>query len=315
MKALVIGGNGFIGSHVVDRLLREGHKVRVFDRQQDQFRDPLPGVEYHFGNFSNRMALLEAMIGVDVIFHLVSTTFPGTADFDPRTDVQENLVDTLNLLDAMQSISLSRILFLSSGGTVYGVPNQVPIPESHPLQPIGSYGIVKTAIESYLSMYHRAGKLSPVIIRASNPYGPRQSHSGVQGVISTFMRNIHAGDQIEIWGDGSVVRDYLDVTDLAALCVKAAGSDKVGAYNAGSGVGTSITEIVDLLRAVTGRDIQPMYKPGRSLDVPQSILDTSRAHHAFNWHCQTELQPGLRRMWEWLQNDKTRQRFGADRTM
>ena len=131
MKVLVVGGSGFIGSHVVDRLLIHGHSVRVFDRQPERFRGPLPKVDYCYADFADRMALVEALTGMDAVYHLLSTTVPGTADLDPKTDVQDNLIGTINLLDSMQRLGLSRILFLSSGGTVYGVPDTIPIPETH----------------------------------------------------------------------------------------------------------------------------------------------------------------------------------------
>ncbi len=166
MKVLVIGGCGFIGSHLVDVLLENGHTVRVFDRQPERFREPLNGVEYQFGNFGDKMAIIEALSGVDAVAHLVSTTFPGTADLDPITDVQDNLVGTLALLDAMVDLGVLRLLFLSSGGTVYGPPEVVPIPETHPLRPINSYGIVKSSIEHYLAMHRRKYGLAATSMRA-----------------------------------------------------------------------------------------------------------------------------------------------------
>lgn len=301
MKILVLGGCGFIGSHVVDQLLASGHKARVFDRQPERFRAPLPCVDYRMGQFGDRMALIEALSGVDAVIHLVSTTFPGTADLDPRTDVQDNLAGTIALLDCMVGLGVSRILFLSSGGTVYGIPEILPIPESHRLDPINSYGIVKVAIESYLEMYRRTRGLSPVIMRASNPYGPRQGHKGVQGVITTFLSRVMADEHIEIWGDGSVVRDYLNVTDLAKLCVKAICSEAQGPYNAGSGVGTSINDIVGVVRRATGKKIDPIYKAGRSVDVPQSVLDISRARRDFSWAPDGDLGEGVADTWAWMQ--------------
>jgi len=300
MKVLVIGGSGFIGSHVVDRLLAHGHSVRVFDRQPERFRPPLPQVEYRYGEFADRMALVEALSGADTVFHLLSTTVPSTADLDPATDVRDNLVGTINLLDSMQRLGLYRILFLSSGGTVYGIPDTLPIPEAHALRPINSYGIVKATIEHYLEMYRRVRGFSPVIIRGSNPFGPRQTHSGVQGVISTFLRRVLERQPLEIWGDGSVVRDYLEVGDLAELCVCAATSDKEGAYNAGSGHGLSINQVVEAIRNVTDLDFKVVYKPGRPVDVPRSVLDCSRAKNDFAWECKTEFESALRSTWDWL---------------
>jgi UDP-glucose 4-epimerase len=302
MKVLVVGGCGFIGSHAVDQLLIHGHSVRVFDRQPERFRAPLPRVDYCYADFADRMALVEALSGMDAVYHLLSTTVPGTADLDPKTDVQDNLIGTINLLDSMQRLGLSRILFLSSGGTVYGVPDTIPIPETHALRPINSYGIVKATIEHYLEMYRRTRGLSPIIVRASNPFGPRQAHSGVQGVISTFLRRIQAGQPLEIWGDGTVVRDYLEVGDLAELCVIAGTSDKEGAYNAGSEQGLSISEIVDAIRKVTDSGFRVVYKPGRAIDVQCSVLDCSRAKKDFGWECKTDFVSGLRRTWDWLRH-------------
>jgi UDP-glucose 4-epimerase len=300
MKILVVGGSGFVGSHIVDRLLAHQHSVRVFDRQPERFRGPLQGVDYRYADFANVMALVEALSGVDAVFHLLSTTVPGTADLDPKTDVHDNLIGTISLLDSMQLLGISRILFLSSGGTVYGIPDVVPIPETHPLRPINSYGIVKATIELYLEMYRRTRGLSPIIIRASNPFGPRQTHSGVQGVISTFLRRVLAGQPIEIWGDGSVVRDYLEVGDLAELCVSAGTSGKEGAYNAGSGNGLSVNEIVQAIRSATGADFQTIFKPSRQIDVPYSVLDCTRAKRDFGWVCSTSFEAGLRGSWSWL---------------
>jgi UDP-glucose 4-epimerase len=300
MKVLVIGGSGFIGSHVVDKLLAHRHSVRVFDRRPERFRAPLTGVDYRFGEFADEMTLVEALAGIDVVYHLVSTTVPGTADLDPKTDVRDNLIGTINLLESMQRLGLSRILFLSSGGTVYGIPEVVPIPETHPLRPVNSYGIVKAAIEHYLEMYRRTRGFSPVIVRASNPFGPRQEHSGVQGVVSTFLRRILVGEPIEIWGDGTVVRDYLEVSDLAELCARAGTSDREGAYNAGSGHGLSVNDVVEAVRNVTGADAKVIYKPARPVDVPRSVLDCSRAKNEFGWECQTGFDSGLSNTWNWL---------------
>jgi UDP-glucose 4-epimerase len=304
MKTLVVGGTGFIGSHIVDALLRAGHSVRVFDRQPEKFRAPIPGVDYRFGSFLDRMSLIEAMVGSDVILHLVSTTFPGTANLDPKTDVQENLIGTLGLLDSMVSLGIRRILYLSSGGTVYGSPEVVPIPETHPLRPINSYGIVKVGIENYLELYRKTKGLSPVVIRASNPYGPRQAHLGVQGVISTFLRRVQAGEKIEVWGDGTVTRDYLYVSDLAELCAKAVSGEVEGAVNAGSGKGTTINEIIECISGVTKIDIKPVYLEGRAVDVPLSVLNVEKAAKSFNWRSQTELEHGIKNTWQWL-NEKS----------
>ena len=299
MRILVIGGSGFIGSHVVDALLDAGHSVRIFSRHPERFRSALPKVDYHLGDFRDRMSLAEALTGVDAVFHVLSTTFPGTANLDPKTDVRDNLVGTLELIETMLELKISRLLFVSSGGTVYGVPEQVPIPESHPLHPINSYGIVKVAIEQFLEMYRRTRGLSPIIIRVSNPFGPRQGHTGVQGVVSTFLDRVATGKEIEIWGDGSVVRDFIDVRDLAELCVLAGTSEQEGTYNAGSGVGTSLNELLDVIRQATKKDVIINFKPARLIDVPISILDCSHAVREFAWKPKRTLREGIDNAWEW----------------
>lgn len=299
MRVLVIGGNGFVGSHVVDALISSGHNVRVFGRNPDRFRDPLPNVDYRQGDFRDRMSIAEALIGVDAVFHMVSTTFPGTANLDPKIDVQENLIGTLALIETMLGLGITRLLFVSSGGTVYGVPERVPIPEDHPLRPINSYGIVKVAIEHFIEMYRRTRGLSPIVIRASNPYGPRQGHTGVQGVVSTFIDNISSGRPIEIWGDGSVVRDFIDVRDLADLCVLAGTSSREGVYNAGSGIGTSLKELLVVIQQVVPQKIAVSFKPSRLIDVPVSILDCTRAKQDFGWRPTRELLEGIEDTWDW----------------
>lgn len=300
MKTLVLGGCGFIGSHIVDQLVASGHSVRVFDRYPEKYRPPVSGVDYIFGDFRDSMALIEALVDVEVVYHLISVTFPGTAALDPQTDVRDNILPTLGLLDAMAKFGVSRLLYLSSGGTVYGIPETVPTPESHPLRPINSYGIVKSAIEHYIGLYSRTHGMRPVIIRPSNPYGPRQGHVGIQGVITTFLNRVVQNEPIEVWGDGSVVRDYIYVEDLARLCVAVADSGKVGIFNGGSGQGSSIREIIEHIERATGRVLNPAFKPARPVDVPRSVLDMSLVMKEFEWRCTTELQDGVAKSWEWM---------------
>lgn len=304
MRALVLGGCGFIGSHLVDHLLAAGHKVRVFDRVPESFRQPLPHVEYRLGDFLDASLLAEALEGVDVVYHLISTTVPSTSNLNPVADVQSNLIGTLQLLNLMVQKQVSKIVFLSSGGTVYGIPESVPIPETHPLRPICSYGVVKVAIENYLHMFHNLHGLEYVILRASNPYGERQGHAGVQGVIGTFIKKIITSEPIVIWGDGSVVRDFVYVGDLAELCVLAGQTKDVGIFNVGSGVGSSINGIIDVLASVTGRPIEPTYRAGRGYDVPCVILNIESAKSKFNWASNIELYDGLQKTWSWCCKDK-----------
>ncbi|MEH6636968.1 MAG: NAD-dependent epimerase/dehydratase family protein [Halioglobus sp.] len=300
MRALVLGGNGFIGSHLTDALLAAGHKVRVFDRGPELYRAPLRNVDYRFADFGDFSALAEALQDIDIIYHLISTTVPSTSNLDPVGDIQGNLVNTVKLLQLMVSKNIVRIVYLSSGGTVYGVPDVSPIPETHALNPICSYGVTKVAIENYLYMYQSLHQIKPAILRPSNPYGERQGHAGVQGIVGTFLNKTKSGERIEIWGDGSVIRDFICVTDLAELGVKVGQSDFCGVLNVGSGSGCSIHDLVDALAVVTGNEIEPQFLPGRAYDVPEIVLDISKANREMAWQPRIQLQAGLRRTWQWL---------------
>ena len=300
MNVLVLGGNGFIGSHIVDRLLLEGHMVRVLSHSPEKYRKPIPEVEYHISSFENTTSLVKALEGIDIVYHLISTTLPSTSNQDLVFDIESNLITTVQLLNLMKNSGVSRIVFLSSGGTVYGVPEMSPIPETHPKNPICSYGVVKLAIENYLQMFQSLYDIDALILRVSNPYGEHQGFSSFQGVIGTFLRKVMEQETVEIWGDGSVVRDFIYIKDLADFCVKAGTSNKTGIYNIGSGLGYSINDIVSSISKITGVSIAPVYKSSRSYDVPISILDVSKAYEAFNWKAETSLNTGINQTWDWL---------------
>ncbi len=298
MKTLVLGGTGFIGSYVVDRLIAQGHQVRVFSRAAERFRSPLPEVDYRLADFNDIPALIEALDGVDVVFHLISTTTPATSNVDPIFDLESNLVNTVRLLQLIRDSGVRKLVYLSSGGTVYGIPEILPISEEHPLRPICSYGVVKVAVENYLHMFHQLYGLDYVVLRASNPYGERQGHYGVQGVIGTFLNKIMKGEELEIWGDGGLVRDFLYVEDLAGLCVAAGESDKVGVYNGGSGKGHSIEEVRGFVEQAVGRKVPVNRRESRNFDVPRVVLDISKAGRDFNWRPDVDLAAGIKITWD-----------------
>ena len=300
MKVLVLGGNGFIGSHVVDQLLLDGHSVRVFGRRPEVFRDSLKDVEYFLSSFDNKQALSEALVGIDIVYHLISSTVPSNSNNQPVFDITSNLVNTIHLLDLMRHLKVQRIVYLSSGGTVYGNPELIPISEEHGLKPVCSYGVVKVAIENYLFMYQKLYNIQPLVLRVSNPYGERQLGKNLQGVIGAFIKRIIDGDAIEVWGNGKVVRDFIYVKDLAKLCVLAGKSRKTGIYNAGSGSGNSIRDIISVIENVTGKNLEPQFKEGRPYDVPVSILDIDKARSDFDWNPTISLEVGIRETWNWF---------------
>jgi UDP-glucose 4-epimerase len=299
MMILAVGGSGFIGSYVVEQLLAAGHQVRAMSRGAPRYRQESPRLSLVTADVRDPHALRAALRGCDAVVHMASTTLPATGDINPKGDIADNLVATVDLLESMRDLGIRRLLYLSSGGAVYGVPEIVPIPETHPLRPINSYGIVKVAAESYIELFARSAGLSPVILRPSNPYGPRQGRKGLQGLVNTLMSHAIGGEPVQIWGDGSVVRDYLHVRDLARLCGLAIGSPVEGVFNAGSGQGTSVREMIELVSAATGRRIDAQFGPARAVDVPVSILDNAAAGRSFGWRPEIDLAEGLSSTWQW----------------
>ena len=299
-RILVLGGNGFIGSHLVKALASNGWNVRVFNRPQQQLEPPLHGVNYRYADFADSVIVAEALVDVDIVIHLISTTVPATANLDPVADIQGNLISTVNLLQQMREIGVKRLVYMSSGGTVYGNAKTIPISEEQARAPLSSYGIVKVAIENYIAMFSALYGLQPLILRASNPYGPSQGHLGVQGVIPTFFQRIIAGEEIRIWGDGSTVRDYLYISDLISFLVKAIQKDLTGIYNVGSGEGASLQDILVLIEKISGRQANVKYLPSRGFDVQKVILNINKARQALNWEPIVSLPEGCERYWKWV---------------
>jgi UDP-glucose 4-epimerase len=300
MNTLVLGGNGFIGSHLVDLLLQNNHFVRVVDKFPERFRKPLDGVDYRIIHFDDKAELVESLTNIDIVYHCISTTVPSTSSLDPVFDIQSNLVNSVSLLNMMVKAEIKRIVFLSSGGTVYGNPTETPTRETHPLRPISSYGIVKVAIENYLSMYETLYNIKPVILRASNPYGPRQGHFQTQGVISTFLKSIKSNKELIVWGTGDIVRDYIYIDDLVKFCYQASISDTCGVFNVGSGRGASINEIIDIISQITNIVPNTKYYPQRVFDVQRIILDISKTAETFQWTPKISLKEGIRCMWDYI---------------
>ena len=302
MNVLVLGGSGFIGSHVVGRLAHSGLKVRVLNRAPGRFRPLQTGVEYIDADFRDRTSILEALSNIDVVIHLVSASVPGTAALNPQADVSDNLMPTISLLEAMTRLKAHKLIYLSSGGTVYGIPENVPIKETEPLHPICSYGIVKVAIEQYIRLYAREHGIAATILRPSNIYGPRQGHTGQQGVVGTFLHRAMNDEPIRVWGDGSVVRDYLYVDDLAALCMRCVTSQATGVFNAGYGKGLAINDVIEQISVVTGKKLHVSYCEGRKYDVPVSVLDITAARQVFGWSPRTDFVSGVMQQWNWLRS-------------
>jgi UDP-glucose 4-epimerase len=302
MKCLILGGAGFLGSHIADQLVATGHDIRLFDRFEavkTNIQHLVPKYELVQGDFGNHAIINDATRGIDVVYHLISTTLPKTSNDDMAFDLSTNVVSTLALLDACKANGVKKVIFISSGGTVYGTPLEIPIPETHPTDPICSYGIHKLAIEKYLHLYHYLHGLEYGVMRVANPYGERQRPDGAQGAVAVFLGKMLRNEPIEIWGDGSVVRDYLYVHDVAVAAEKLAtylpSPNAPRTFNIGAGHGLSLLQVVDGLAKALNKAPQVKFAPARKLDVPSNVLDISAAQQHLKWSPAVSFEEGLRR--------------------
>jgi UDP-glucose 4-epimerase len=311
MKCVIFGGGGFIGSTIADRFLLEGHQLRIFERPRVQpyrkFSDN-KSIEWVTGDILSNHDLNAAIEGMDVVLHLVSTTLPKSSNDDPIYDVQSNVVGTLQMLNSMVANNVRKIIFISSGGTVYGIPKYLPIDEQHPTDPLVSYGITKLMIEKYLRMFESLHGIKAITLRVANPYGERQRIETAQGAVGVFLHHALKNIPIEIWGDGSVTRDYIYISDVAEAFVNALNySGPNNVFNISSGQGISLNELISLLEDVLGKTIERRYLPSRPFDVPVSILNNKLAHEQLNWTPLTSMSNGLSRTAVWMEKELTNQ--------
>lgn len=308
MAILVIGGCGFIGAHIVAALEQRDDDLIVLDRHAHTALNNSKAtyIQGEYGNLNDLEKVFESH-DITQVVHLAASTVPGNSNRDPRFDVMTNVHATLGLLDLCLQFKVRKVLYLSSGGAVYGIPNTTPVAEGHPTQPVSSYGITKLTIEKYLHLYRHLHGLDYVAIRPANPYGPGQSPDAEQGVIGVFAWRILHGEELVVWGDGSVVRDYFHVRDLARLCVAALHSPANGIFNAGSGVGRTLLEVIAALEARLGARARVRHTPGRALDVPRIVLDSRLAQSTFGWHAEVGFNEGLDETRDWLLGDYTNQ--------
>ncbi|WP_046528780.1 MULTISPECIES: NAD-dependent epimerase/dehydratase family protein [Cellulomonas] len=299
-ECLVVGGNGFIGSHVVDALAARGHAVTAFDRfgrTRSQFT--AADVRAVSGDFLNVDDVRHAVEGHDTVVHMLSTTDPATAENDPTLDIRTNVAASIELFRACVDAGVSRVVFASTGGAIYGDQDREVFGEEDPALPVSPYAIGKLTIESYLRYFRRKYGLASTVVRISNPYGPRQNPQKRQGVIPIFLRRLADGLPVTIYGDGSMVRDYVYVTDVAEMVADVAeGTPRHDTYNLGSGSGSSLEDIVRTIGEVTGRDVRREYAPRPATFVDHVTLATARFEAEFPSRPRTSLAEGIRLTWE-----------------
>lgn len=296
MKILVIGGTGFIGRHLCP-FLGKDNQVLVMarnPRDHDDSNRTGSNISYVKGDITDRDQVFAAMKGMDYVVHLASTVIPSTSNADPIFDVQTNLVGALNILDAAVEHKIKKLVFLSSGGTVYGEGTGKPFKEDDPTNPICSYGIVKLAIEKYIQMYHQLYGVPYAILRVSNPYGPGQLGEKPLGVVSIFLDRVKRNQPIEIWGDGSTSRDFIHIDDLmSAIGSVIASPSNHLLINIGSGKLVSIQDLISLISEIVGNQPNVSYQPSRGFDVDSVHLSIGKARSEIDWTPKVGLRHGI----------------------
>lgn len=298
MRSLVIGGSGFLGSHAVEALLRAGHEVDVLDLLPPRVKQK--DVLYLQGDMTNPDHLSAAIKDCEYVFHYGTTTIPKTSIEDPFLDHQ-NLLAAVRILRACRARGVSKIVFASSGGTVYGTPDSLPIPEDAPLRPRSPYAKTKVEIENRLEEARRLYGQEYLILRYANPYGPLQDPHGKMGVVSIVLGLLRDGRAPTLYGDGTQTKDFVYATDAAEAAVEPLRHAGSAILNVGSGKGTSIRDLFSLMREGTGIDFAPRVAPPVAGDEPSCVLDIRRIR-SHGWEPKVDLRTGLRLTWEWIQS-------------
>jgi UDP-glucose 4-epimerase len=303
-RVLITGGTGFIGSHIADYFMANGWDVIILGHGTPP-PDPLRSdLRFIRGRVGDRMLLEQIFcLGLDGVIHSACTTFPTSSNEDKVTDARTNLLESLQLFECSVKHKVPKLIFASSGGAIYGIPQQLPIPEESPTNPICSYGIVKLALEKYLELYRGLHGLNYVSLRISNPYGPRQDPNGKQGVISVFAAKMLQRKPLTLWGKGDAVRDFVHVRDIARLFYLAMLSKEQGVFNAGSGVGITINDLIYIMSAELGVIPNIIRLEARKSDVPATVLNCRKARHSFGWVPEIPLEQGIREVGVWLSNE------------
>ncbi len=291
---LLFGGGGFIGSHLVERLHQE-YDITVFDKKYFSRKNIQPfenEIDIVEGDFQNCDDWLNLVQDADYIIHLAWSTLP--ASVNAAYDIQSNVLPTVKLLEVLKETGRAQLIFVSSGGTVYGKKARSPILEGEGNSPICSYGLTKLMVEKYLYLYNHLYDVDYRIARLSNPYGERQENIKTQGLISTSLVHLINSIPMVVWGDGTVIRDYIHIHDGVECIVKMlsySGSERV--FNVSSARGYSVNDIINAISLVTGKKMDILYENGRKCDIKENVLSNALAQKELNWQPKVELEDGI----------------------
>lgn len=299
MRCLVLGGTGFIGKILIEKLERHGHFVRTYSLSREFSGSRT--VEHIQGDFSIGENLAIALEDIDVVYHLICSSLPSLPHSKSSEDIEINLLGTIKLLNLMCKAKNKKIIFASSGGTIYGVPKYLPLDELHSTDPICSYGITKLTIEKYLRIFSLNSEIASVALRISNPYGPHHNIKNKQGLINTLCYNIKNNQPLTIWGDGSVVRDYIFIDDLGdALLCALNETGKFLVANISSGIGLSVNAIIQKVLSISDSNPDIQYHAARTFDIQECFLSNNRAKKILKWSPKIEIDEGIKKTFDWL---------------
>lgn len=303
MHYFIIGGTGFIGSHLTRELASHGVQTTVIGRKKFPQRNLPSNVEYIYGDYGDKQFLKNNLLSGCNIVHLAYSSVPKTSFDNPVQDILDNLPATVNLFDIASKISINKLVLVSSGGTVYGPAQELPTPESHPTVPVSPYGITKLASEKYAMMYKAIRSLPVVCVRPANAYGPEQNAFSGQGFIATAIASILNRKTITIFGKKGTIRDYIHVKDVASGIIAAIERGIPGkSYNIGSGVGRDNRQVLDQILPFAKRaGFEPKVETtaSRKFDVPANILDSTKLKHDTGWDTTICFEEGIELTWNW----------------
>jgi UDP-glucose 4-epimerase len=299
---LLLGGGGFIGTALARRLCENNFNVHILSKHFPA-REIEPNMIFYQGNLDDKKILERVLPECRTVVHLASSTTPGSSSRQPALEADKNITPTLRFLDILQGYENVHIIFVSSGGTLYGNPESTPVNETHPLNPLSFHGAGKVALETFLRTFSNLPEKNTSIVRPSNVYGPGQSLRSGFGVIRTMLEHVRRGTVMEIWGDGTSVRDFLYIDDMLSALIRLIDfPNDNNTYNVGSGIGYSLNQLKEIIESVCGKKVPAIYRPSRKTDVKTIILDSSRLRNKTKWHPMVSLEEGVELTWKWLKH-------------
>ena len=304
-KYLVTGGAGFIGSHLVDKLIEQGNDVVVIDNLSTGKKENLnfKADFYNVDIQSPEISEIFKKVRPEVVFHYAAQIDVRKSVENPVESAKTNILGSLNILENCRKFGVKKVIFASTGGAIYGDAEIVPTPESYLAQPVSPYGIEKLTVEHYLNFYKREYGLDYLILRFANVYGPRQNSKGEAGVVAIFCDKILAGEQVIINGDGKQTRDFVFVGDIIRANILGIEKNKSGIFNIGTGIETDINAIFGKLKKAFGLEIKENHIDKKSGEQKRSCLDFSKSKTEFGWQPQYSLEKGLEETKKWFQEN------------